>query len=116
MSSHLTTMRRLMADNQPAGQTAAPTAADVPAKAAPDFAAQVVDQAALAEQATAKWAPRPEGGDADPLAASAQPDDTADANHGWSSIIASLPTVAGAVKTEITPQAPQAATDVVFVS
>ncbi|WP_165899993.1 hypothetical protein [Borborobacter arsenicus] len=53
MSSHLITMRRLMAHNQPAGQTAAPTAADVPAKATPDFAAQVIDQAALAKQAAA---------------------------------------------------------------
>lgn len=78
--------------------------------------AGVFDQQALAAQVAAKWAPRPQG-EADPLAASDQPG-TAGAGTGWSAAVAHANAAlgSGAVKVEITPQAPQAATDVVFVS
>lgn len=112
--SHFATMRRVAAESHPAAQAAAPTAEDVPTEVAHAAAKQVVDQAALAEQADRLWAPRAATTD-DPLAVLGQADGGGDANHGWSAIIAGLPMVAGAEKFEIAPPTPQAAIDVVFL-
>lgn len=112
--SHLVTMRRVQAESQPTVQAAAPSAEDVPTEVAQAVATQVIDQVALAKQVDELWAPRAATED-DPLAVLGQTGHGAAENHGWSSIIAGLPMVAGAVKVEISPPTSQAVVDVTFL-